>query len=143
MEVNAHTRIRRDQLGQFLGKLTKQERQRQRTEAKIQTAFVQWCRLCLPRDVLWFSVPNERKPQDMGDLMAMGLRPGAADMCVLHAGKPHFIEFKAPDGTQSEAQQRFEQDAYRAGAKYAVCRSSQQARDTLSAWGIPHREKPA
>ncbi len=139
--MNAPTRMSRDDLKRFIAKGdTPQAAKRRRIEAAIQKAFAEWCKFCLPKDVLWFSIPNERKPEDMGDLMAMGLRPGAADICIIYGGNVYFIEFKTKDGPQSEAQERFEEDAGRAGAEYAICRSSEQAKDQLTAWGIPHRE---
>ncbi len=135
-------RIARDDLGEFLAKdMTRAEKKRQRIEAKMQKAFALWCSLCLPRDVLWFSIPNERKPSEMGDLIQMGMRPGAADICLICEGRVYFIEFKTKAGIQSEKQERFEIDCEAAGAEYVICRSSEAASAQVAAWGIPNSDK--
>lgn len=144
--MNAPARIPRDQLGKFLGKgETKQSRARGRAEEKIQTAFATWCKLCLGDDVLWLSIPNERKAPaaQIAALKAMGMRPGAADFLIVYQGRAHFIEFKSPTGHVAENQRDFARAAGVAGAKVAVCRSSQAARHKLDEWGIPHREVTA
>lgn len=112
-------------------------------EERIQRAFVAWCILALPDDVLWFSIPNEgkRSPSYGARLKAMGLRPGAPDFEVIYRGRALFIEFKAPAGRQSPSQRQFEADCVTAGASYYLARSEREASAWLRSMGVPTREK--
>lgn len=139
--MNAPARIRRGEGGRFLGDLSKLEARRRREEDALQKQIVTWCRFCLARNVLFFSVPNERRPDDMlGRMVAMGLRPGAADLVLIHEGRAFFPELKAKDGYQSDTQEVFERDARLAGAAYRIVRSLDEFREAMRDWGIPHRE---
>lgn len=142
--MNAPARISRDDLGQFKGQMTKQAARRNREEGKAQTALAAWCRMCLKPEVLFFSIPNQRsaKPTaaQLANLIAEGMYPGAGDLCFMWPDGRGFIEMKAKDGVHEENQIQFQHHAERAHALYAVCRSSDEAIDTLKAWGVPHRE---
>ena len=56
-------------------------------------------------------------------LIAMGMRPGAADLVVLVPPGVVFLEVKAPDGEQSERQVRFKERVQAMGYRYEVVRS--------------------
>lgn len=137
-------RIHRDEGGRFTGALPKPEARRRHAEAGIQCAFVQWARFCLADGVMLFSVPNDRpggaSASHLANLIAMGMRPGAADMVLIWRGRAHFIEMKAPTGRQTAEQVQFAADAERAGAVYGVARSQAEAVALLDGWGVPHKE---
>jgi len=137
-----HERIPRDKAGRFIGGTPRLAARRKREEEGIQRQIIAWCGFCLRRDVLIFSVPNESKrpPSQAATLKAMGLRPGAADLVMVHDGRCYFIECKANDGDQSKAQQAFEHDARLAGSSYRIVRSLAQFIEALGDWGIPSRE---
>ena len=48
--------------------------------------------------MIYFSLPNEgkRSPRTGRELKRMGLRPGAADLCVVIGGRAHSLEDIAP-----------------------------------------------
>jgi hypothetical protein len=133
----------RDKLGQF-AKGTKRSAKKQAETAledAIQATFANWVRLCLPRTVIAFSIPNEGAQDKSGKLVAMGLYAGAADFCIVYGGIAHFIEFKSATGTQKPKQRSFESHALAAGAAYTIARSSEDAIRALENWGIPHTDK--
>lgn len=140
--MNAPARVRRDTGGRYLGDLPRPAARRKRTEEAIQKQIAAWCGFCLTRATLFASIPNDsqRPPSQAATLKAMGLRPGAADLLIVHEGKAYFAEVKAPDGALSDAQRLFEADAAKAGAPYAVVRSLDEFRAALARWGVPNRE---
>lgn len=134
-------KIKRDDLGKFMKEVEKTTRKRSQEETKMQTTFALWCGVCLPPDVLWLSIPNECPKEWASRLLAMGMRPGAADFLIIYHHIVLFIEFKTKKGVQSDDQMDFEVASRRAGASYVVCRSSNSAIKQLKSHGIPHREK--
>lgn len=141
--MNQQLRIRRGEGGQFIGNLAKDEAKRNAEERAIQRSFTEWCRFCLRDDVLAFAIINEGAQKESGKFIPVGLLPGAADYCIVFQGRAHFIEMKSPSGSQQPNQLEFERSAERAGARYAIARSSRDAIRHLDRWGIPHREKAA
>ena len=142
--MNAPSRVRRDEIGRFLAKgKTAKGAKAQHLEGEIQSAFAQWCKLCLADDVLWFSIPNEgaRPFTQTAALLRMGMRKGASDFLIIYEGRAHFIEFKGPKGNIRPDQRRFLVDVESAGAQIAICRSSEAAIGQVEAWGIPHKDK--
>ncbi len=109
---------------------------RGQAEAKLQMVFAQFLRLVLPRDAMFFSIPNEgaRGESATGKLVAMGLYPGAADLIVLYRGLAYLVEIKLETskayGTsrtyQSAEQKGFQAHAERAGVPYRVCRNTDE-----------------
>lgn len=69
-------------------------------------------------------------------LRDMGLRAGVGDLSFVLDGIYHEIEVKSARGRQSPEQERRQAEIWRAGGRYAVCRSVADLRDTLTAWGI-------
>lgn len=98
-------------------------------EHRLQCACVRWFRLQYPawRELL-FAIPNGgvRDKVTASRLKAEGVLPGVSDLLLLYpAGKYHAlcIEMKTPSGKQSPGQKQWQQEAERAGYKYALCRS--------------------
>ena len=129
--------------GQFIGRKTRPQRQREDSEFAIQKTFAAWCKMCLPDDVLSFAVTNENGGSAGygAKLKAQGRRAGVADYAIVYQGKYHAIEFKAKSGSQRDTQRDFEHACHRAGSPYAIARSSEQAIALLNKWGIPHNDK--
>ena len=104
------------------------------TEDEVQISIVEWCGDALKADVVFWSVPNERQPKHMSNLIAKGLKPGVADLQFMKDGKSIFIEVKRPTtykrgkrrqliidqrgGTLSTDQEVFKNAVIAAGASY-------------------------
>lgn len=102
------------------------------SEAAIQQQIVRWYRntYCLkhhsPRCMI-FSIPNEGRGAASIQLIATGLYPGCADLCVIHDDlyfpKILFFECKTEEGVQSEKQKAFQGHCNQMGVEYYVVRS--------------------
>lgn len=80
----------------------------------------------------FFSVPNEAagNPVRQGQMIAMGLRPGVADMVLLFpGGKVAFMEIKNETGRQRESQKGFQEMCASFGFPYRIVRSVKDAMD--------------
>lgn len=80
---------------------------------------------------------NEGKRHQLTALVmkAMGMITGAPDYVFMWKGGNGLIEFKAGRGKQTESQAYFQMWAESESVAYALCRSSDEALDTLRAWG--------
>ena len=108
-----------------------------RPEAALQRTVVEHLRFTGVPGMIYFSIANEGKRSAVmgAELKRMGLRAGAADLCVIVGGKAHFLELKSAKGKQSPEQKAFEADAIEAGCNYAVANNINDALTTLRAWG--------
>lgn len=111
---------------------------RNRPEAKIQEAVVQHLRArCVP-NCFWFHPPNGgyRHPREAAAFKRMGVRAGVPDLILLHEGRLHALELKAPGGRSSVAQldARSEIDAAGGFASEAV--GLDRAIAVLESWGL-------
>ena len=120
-------------------------KKKQRPEARLQKAVVQILKLDANPGVLWFSIPNEGKRSVVvgAELKAMGLRPGAADLCFIIRGRAHFLELKADNGKQSPEQLTFAATCAMAGAVYALAWTIGEALAILASWGAILRVRVA
>ncbi len=94
----------------------------------------------------WFSsIPAGGGGEMRGRIIkGTGYKSGTPDLLIVAEGRAWFIELKAPRGMLSEAQRRTIPALEAAGAHVVVCRSLDEVRGALDAWGIPTREvKPA
>ena len=66
----------------------------------------------------------------------MGWRPGVADLILVHKGRIHALELKAPGGRASVAQMEFLSEIDAAGAYTAMPEGVDAALATLGAWGL-------
>ncbi|MDA0713490.1 MAG: hypothetical protein O2897_05845 [bacterium] len=109
-------------------------------ESDVQKAIIQWCRLSLRKDVVYWSTPNERKPsQNMNSMAAMGMLGGVADLTFMWESvychqDVLFIEVKRPTtykigkrgkriidqkgGNQSDSQEEFQRLVTSIGCDY-------------------------
>ncbi|HEX9073249.1 MAG TPA: VRR-NUC domain-containing protein [Pseudolabrys sp.] len=97
------------------------KRRRARSEDSIQRAVVQHLQLRGSPGLVFVHVPNggKRRPIEAAILQGLGVRAGASDLLLWHAGKSFALELKAPGGRASDAQLQFITDIERAGA--AAC----------------------
>lgn len=109
---------------------------RKTPEASLQKCIVQMLKLFGSDNMLFFSIPNERKAaaRTIYELKLMGMRPGAADLCLIIGGKASFIECKSKKGTQTLEQIQFQEDCNSKGIPYRIIRSPEEAADALLMW---------
>lgn len=96
------------------------------TEAALQTAVADYLRIQYRDRLLWFHPANERKcsPIQGARLKRHGVKAGVPDLVfILGDGRAMFIELKAGNGRQTNAQKAFEYAARTRGCEYHVCRS--------------------
>lgn len=76
---------------------------------------------------LFFRIKNEDHNRITGARnKATGVVSGVADSCLLlpwGAGGAHFIEFKTPEGKQSEVQKKWQRSVEGIGYRYFIIRS--------------------
>ncbi len=108
-------------------------------ETEEQKAVFKWAALQrgkYPQLRKMYHIPNEGKRSKLNgaNLKAMGLTPGASDICLpVPRGKYHglYIELKAMDGVPSSAQLDFLSDMQAEGYCAAVCYGAHQAIDLI------------
>ena len=77
-------------------------------------------------------------------LKGMGLRAGVPDILIVHDGQAKWLELKSPRGVLSEAQRATHSALNATGCPVVICRSLDEVRGAVWAWGIPLREtKPS
>jgi hypothetical protein len=91
---------------------------RQRPEAILQRSLVEHMRWCARGDVWWTHIPNGgwRSPIEAAIFKSLGVREGAPDLLVIHAGQPLFLELKAAGRKLSPVQTECHDALRRAGA---------------------------
>lgn len=98
------------------------------------------CRRLQEAGVFFFSIPNEGAGDDRRrqmTMMAMGLRPGVADLCVWWPKEDGlvtigFLEVKTRNGRQSTSQRKFEMLCRIRGVPYSVVRSVEDVEGMLA-----------
>lgn len=115
-------------------------------EGPVHMAVLNWLRLVLPVGALVAHVPNEvflkgeAAKRAVAKAKELGLHVGFPDLVVIAPEGVGFIEIKAEGGSLSK-DQRETLDALKAlGANIGVCRSIEDARETLARWGFQTRE---
>lgn len=91
------------------------------------------------RRALVIHIPNQgkRSPVYGAKLKAMGLMPGAADLCLIApGGQSHFIEVKTEAGSLSRAQKDFRGSCAALGIPWALARSPEEALRSADQWGL-------
>ena len=126
------------------------DRKRKQDEAKLQCVVCQYLDAVLPSDATYWAVFNEADVSKTAGawMNKRGRKAGVADLHILHAGKPIYIEMKTERnpvyGTvrtnQTEAQKLWQDTVERCGGVYAVCRSTDDVRDLLMRCDVPIRE---
>lgn len=98
-------------------------------EHKLQAACVRWYRLQYPKmKHNLFAVPNGSKRDVIigAKLKEEGVLAGVADLILLKSNRFYgalLIEFKTPEGRQSDTQKEWQQKITNDGFKYVIVRS--------------------
>ena len=109
---------------------------------KESTIQIQICTKLSELGLFYFSIPNERweiPPAVLVQMKKMGLTPGMPDLCVLHDGKPYFLEVKKPQEGLSSKQIIIHKVLKENGFNVAIVRSVEEAMFFLHDWGLAHR----
>lgn len=114
-------------------------------EHKIQVAIVELLKRALPKDAMFFAVPNGGERRMFTDkktgktfnlqgkrLKDEGVVSGVSDLIILWAGRMICLEVKAGKGRQSDSQKEWEARATECGAIYRVVRSTDEVREFLT-----------
>lgn len=88
---------------------------------------------------LYFAVPNENTRSDSSAITgairkAMGVTRGVSDTLLLVPSGPYHglcIEYKTPDGQQSEYQKEWQSLVEAQGYRYEICRSLEQFKEII------------
>jgi len=118
---------------------------RNNPEHQIQVAICELLSRALPKDALFFAVPNGGERRMFTDpktgrkfnlqgkrLKDEGVVRGVSDLIILWAGRMICLEVKAGRGSQSDAQKEWEARATECGAVYRVVRSTDEVREFLT-----------
>ena len=111
----------------------------QPTEHELQKSIVVYLTHALPKDAVFFAVPNggDRNPIVASKLKAEGVKPGVPDLLILWRGQTFGLEVKTLKGRVSVAQELFHEKARRAGMFVEVVRSLSDVSRYLEARGVP------
>jgi VRR-NUC domain len=111
-------------------------------EARIQHAIVEYVRRVAP-DVLIFAIANGglRAKAEAARLKWTGVLAGIPDLAIVApGGRVCFIEVKQPRGFLSDAQREIRDWLIALGSPPAICKSIDDAREALAAWGVETNE---
>lgn len=119
------------------------------TEDQIHKAIVAYLRRVLPADHILMHARNEGNRGGRKGIIdgrrgkEMGVQPGWPDLLIYVDGKGYAIEVKQPGKYLSPFQREVAKQLGVQGIPHAVCRSVDDARNVLAAWGVRTREKAA
>ena len=108
-------------------------------ESKTQRAVHQYLTWALPPDAVHFAIPNGlmRSKKAAARAQGEGVAAGIPDLCVVHSGRPIFIELKAARGVVSAAQRAMMGKLYYCGAEVVVCKGVPEVQAALQHLGVP------
>jgi hypothetical protein len=111
---------------------------RVRPEQQIHAATVQHLGLRAKPGVVFLHPPNggARRPVEAKILQSLGVKPGAPDLLLWHAGKSFALELKCATGKLSPAQRDMLTRLEAAGVATAVCYNIDSALIVLEQWGL-------
>lgn len=118
------------------------------TEQQIHISIVSYLRRVLPDGYILHHSRNEgNRGGFKGKLdgqrgKQMGVMPGFPDLFLIIDGRSFGIEIKREGAYQTATQKEAERNMQVQGIKYAVCRSVDDVRETLAAWGVRTKETP-
>ena len=124
-----------DDLVTEFGSEGRKRRQEELDLHKTVATFFKWA---MPADCAWTHFPagGKRSKKTGGELSAMGLKSGWPDFQFVWRGRGLFMELKAPGGTLSADQRQTHTKLRLAGGEVVICRTPEEARDAVLAWGI-------
>jgi hypothetical protein len=111
---------------------------RRRPEQTIQVCVIQHLRWRGVPGALYWHTPNGgwRSKAEAGAFKAMGTLSGVSDICILHDGRFHALELKAPGGRSSVAQLAFRDAVNAAGGFASEAVGIDAALACLQMWGL-------
>lgn len=114
------------------------------SEDTIQKTVAQHLALRSRPDIYWFHTPNggSRNLLEAVKLKAMGVKPGVPDLFFLFGGVAHFLELKAKRGRLAATQVAAKEMIERAGGRWAVAKSIDEALAQLEEWGVFMLRRP-
>lgn len=112
-------------------------------EFRLHCAVATWLTVCLKPPAWWTTIEHGvRLPKaTWARLQRVGVRAGIPDILVVHDGRCFWIELKAAGNYATEPQRLAHERLRAAGSPVAVCRSTDDVRANLAAWGVPMRER--
>lgn len=114
------------------------------SERQIQRAILRRMAAVLPADAVWLHPANEGpNPDFTRALLGDGMKPGAPDLLLFHAGRAFGMEVKIPGGHPNPAQVAFHARLRAAGVQVTVVRSILDAEAAWACWGLPMAAAPA
>lgn len=107
-------------------------------EHRFQVAVATYFKYALPPDILWTATLNGAylTINQRVRMKASGLRPGIADLLLVHNGRVLMLELKSKIGTLS-ADQKAYRDAL--GENYITAQTIEEVEGALIGWGITPR----
>lgn len=114
-----------------------------RPEQAIHKAVVSHLNMRAEPRVFFWHTPNEGKRGwvNAAALKAMGMIAGVPDLLILHQGRIHALELKAPGGRLTPSQRLVMERMRDCGASVAAAFSLDEALVTLECWGILKRNQ--
>lgn len=111
---------------------------RNHPEQAIQRAVVQHLERRGASGLFWFAIPNGgwRSKTEAAILKGQGVRAGVPDLCLIHEGKPYFLELKAEGGKASIKQTLAALELESAGARVGMAVGLDNALAVLESWGL-------
>jgi len=102
--------------------------------------YLDWA---LPSNCVHFHVPNGAKlgARQIWEMLAIGMKAGIPDHCIVFEGKAYFLEVKTLKGRVSEAQAQMHEQLRSAGSKVEVVRSVEEVERALLEWKFPLRSR--
>ena len=114
------------------------------TEDQLQTQVAEYLGRTLPEPPMcfWFHCPNggKRSAATGARLKTMGVKRGVSDILILVRGRLHAIELKVGKNQTSDKQDEFLDAVSENDGQTAVCRSLDEVKGTLRAWGLVRAE---
>jgi hypothetical protein len=116
------------------------------SERAVHSAVLCWLRAVLPGQAYIHHSPNEgrRGWKAQADIKALGVMQGHPDLEILYDGCAYFLEVKRPPPAKTyltPAQRDVHARLIESGAKVAVVRSIDDAREAIASWSIPTKER--
>ncbi|MEH6476674.1 MAG: VRR-NUC domain-containing protein [Sneathiella sp.] len=114
-------------------KLPIRRKYRNHAEYVLQCNVVKFLHSALPKDCVFFHVPNgeERNLQAAIRLKKAGVLAGIPDLVFVYRGTVIFIEMKAGKGPMTESQKREFPRLEYAGFPVSICKSIAEVEDVL------------
>lgn len=111
-------------------------------EDKVQLAVLEYLETVIAEPFILHHSPNggRRSISEAKKFKLLGVRAGWSDLCLITGRGTFFFELKAGRGRPTPEQEDFMSEARSLGCGTAVCKTIDDVRNALRAWGIRTRE---